>query len=125
MGNPRTYRIAADFILLSHFVFAAFAVLGGFLVLLNPAWAWVHIPVAAWSAVVNLAGWTCPLTPLENRLRRKAGSPGYEGGFVEHYIAPLVYPGGMPRRLELVAGVSILVWNLIVYGVTLSGLLGS
>jgi hypothetical protein len=39
----------------------------------------------------------------------------YEGGFVHHYIGPLVYPRGMPRQFELVAGVSIVVWNGLVY----------
>jgi hypothetical protein len=66
---------------------------------------------------VNLADWTCPLTPLEKRLRRRAGQTGYAGGFVQHYIGPLVYPGGMPRRLEMVAGICVLVWNALVYGV--------
>ena len=57
------YRLAADLVLLSHFLFAAFAVFGGFLAFYNPAWAWVHIPVVLWSSVVNLMSWTCPLTP--------------------------------------------------------------
>jgi len=113
----RLYRVGADLVLLSHFGFVAFAVLGGLAVAANRMWIWVHLPVVAWSAVVNLAGWICPSTPLENFLRRRAGSAGYEGGFVRHYIDPLVYPRGMPRRLERVAGVSILLWNTLVYGV--------
>jgi hypothetical protein len=78
-----------------------------------------HLAVVAWSSIVNLAGWTCPLTPLENELRRKAGRAGYKGGFVQHYIGPIVYPGGMPRRMELVAGVAIVLWNGLVYAVVL------
>ena len=113
------YRIGANLVLLSHFLFAAFAVFGGLLAFYNPAWPWVHVPVVLWSAVVNLMSWTCPLTPLENALRSRAGQSGYSGGFVEHYVGRMVYPGGMPRRLELVAGVSILTWNALVYGVYL------
>jgi hypothetical protein len=30
-------------------------------------------------------------------------------------FAPLVYPGGMPRRMELIAGYSVLIWNAFVY----------
>lgn len=108
-------RHYADLVLVSHFVFVLFAVLGGFLLLLDRRWAFLHVPVVIWSSVVNLADWTCPLTPLEKDLRRTAGRNGYEGRFVEHYIGPLVYPGGMPRRLELVAGVSIVAWNALVY----------
>lgn len=113
---PRSVSaIAASFVLAFHFVFVVTAVFGGFGVLLDPRWAWVHVPIVLWSSLVNLAGWTCPLTPLEKCLRAGADQRGYEGGFVEHYLAPLVYPKGMPRRLELVAGVSVLVCNALVY----------
>src|SRR5512140_3676465 len=109
-------RHSAALVLLSHFLFVLFAIGGGFLILLDRRWALLHIPTVLWSSIVNLAGWTCPLTPLEKRLRQEGGGAGYEGGFVEHYVGPLVYPGGMPRRLELVAGISIVVWNALVYG---------
>lgn len=113
-------RHSAAIVLLSHFLFVLFAVAGGFLMLLDWRWALVHVPSVLWSSIVNLASWTCPLTPLEKRLRQASGGSAYQGGFVEHYIGPLVYPGGMPRRLELVAGVSILVWNAVVYAFILS-----
>lgn len=108
-------RIAPEVVLALHFVFVLFAVFGALLVLLDPRWFWVHVPAVLWSAVVNLAGWTCPLTPLEQELRRRASLAGYEGGFVEYYIAPLVYPAGMPRRLEVIAAVSITAWNALLY----------
>jgi Protein of Unknown function (DUF2784) len=108
-------RLAANLVLLFHFAFVLIAVFGAFGVLIDPNWAWIHVPIVAWSSVVNLAGWTCPLTPLENRFRATAGGTGYEGGFIQHYIGPLVYPGGMPRRLELVAGVVIVLWNALLY----------
>lgn len=108
-------RIAPEAVLGFHFAFVLFAVLGGLLGLLDLRWWWLHAPAVLWSAVVNVAGWTCPLTPLEQYLRRRASVAGYEGGFVEHYIGPLVYPGGMPRRLELTAAASITLWNAVVY----------
>jgi hypothetical protein len=107
---------AANVVLLAHFAFVLLAVFGGLGLLINPRWAWVHVPIVVWSSVVNLASWTCPLTPLENRLRVAAAGTGYEGGFVQHYIGPLVYPRGMPRHLELVAGFSIVLWNVLLYG---------
>jgi hypothetical protein len=117
LGNVSVInRLAANLVLLSHFAFMLLAVFGAFGVLVNPNWAWVHIPIVIWSSVVNLADWTCPLTPLENRFRTAASGAGYEGGFVQHYIGPLVYPGGMPRRLELVAGIVIILWNVVLYG---------
>ena len=109
------YRFAADLVLLLHFLFAVLAVFGGALVAHNFNWAWLHIPAVLWSSVVNLMSWTCPLTPLEKSLRTRAGQSGYPGGFIQHYVGRAVYPRGMPRRLELVAGISILVGNLVVY----------
>ena len=108
-------KVAADLVLAFHFLFALFAVLGGFLVLLDWRVMFVHVPVVIWSSVVNLANWTCPLTPLEKDLRKRAGEQTYAGGWIQHYMEPLVRPLGMPRRLELVAGGSIVVWNIVVY----------
>ena len=108
-------RIAASLVLLVHFIFVAVAVFGGLGILFDYRWAWVHVPIVIWSSVVNLAGWTCPLTPLENRWRAAANGSAYEGGFIEHYLGPLVYPQGMPRRLERVAGIAIVLWNAVLY----------
>ncbi len=108
-------KVLADAVLFSHFLFILFALFGGLLVLYRRWFLWLHMPVVLWSAVVNLAGWICPLTPLENSFRAAAGQAGYKGGFIEHYIGSLVYPGGMTRDLELIAGVSVLVWNVLVY----------
>jgi hypothetical protein len=112
--SPLVNRLMADLVLLAHFAFVLFAVFGAFLLLVDTSWAWVHIPAVVWSSVVNLASGTCPLTPLENRYRSRMGA-SYEGGFIQHYVRSMVYPRGMPRRLELTAGISIIVWNSIVY----------
>lgn len=110
------YRFGADLVLLAHFLFVVFAVFGGVLVYFDFTWAWVHFPVVVWSSLVNLMRWTCPLTPLEKILRIRSGQRGYAGGFIEHYVGSVVYPGGMPRQMELTAGVSVAVWNALVYG---------
>jgi hypothetical protein len=65
-------------------------------------------------------GWTCPLTPLEKKLRTRAGQEGYAGGFIQHYVGRAVYPRGMPRRMELTAGISVLAGNAIVYACILA-----
>jgi hypothetical protein len=108
-------RTLGDLVLAFHLAFILFAVLGGFLVLWGPWIVWLHIPSVLWSGYVNLFGQVCPLTPLENRFRYLAGQAGYEGGFVQHYIAPLVYPGVMPERWGLISGFSVLAWNVLVY----------
>lgn len=112
--------VLADAVLLLHFGLVLFAVLGGIAVAWRPWFAWVHLPYLVWAALVNLVPFTCPLTPLENALRLAAGESGYEGGFIEHYVAAVVYPAGMTRTVQLVAGVGVIVWNALVYGLLLS-----
>jgi hypothetical protein len=112
-------KLAADAVLLAHFAFVLFAVFGGFLLLTHTRWVWLHVAAVLWSSAVNLASWTCPLTPVEQGFRRRVGA-AYEGGFIQHYVGAAVYPQGMPRRLELIAGTSILAWNAIVYAALLT-----
>jgi len=109
--------IAADGVLLVHTVFVLFAVFGAVLYLVDARVLLLHLPVVLWSSLVNLASWTCPLTPLEQSLRRRAGQQSFQGGWMQHYLEPLIRPRGMPRRLEYIAGVSVLVWNIAFYGV--------
>ena len=109
--------LAADVVVVIHVAFIAFVVAGGLLVLRWPRLAWVHLPVVAWGAGIELIGWVCPLTPLENALRRAAGEAGYAGGFVEHYLLPLIYPAGLTREIQLALGLFVLVMNTTIYGV--------
>jgi hypothetical protein len=98
-----------------HFIFVLFVVIGGLLALRWPRVAYLHIPAAVWGAAIELAGWICPLTPLENSLRTQAGSAGYSGGFVEHYILPVLYPSALTRDAQLVLGFLVIAFNLTVY----------
>ncbi len=112
-----TYRVLADGVLLLHLLFILFVVGGGLIVLRRPRLAWVHLPVALWGALIEFVGWTCPLTPLENALRRLAGEAGYSGGFVEHYLLPIVYPGALTREIQIVLGLLVVGINLLVYAI--------
>lgn len=109
------YRLAADIVLIAHFAFVLFVVLGGLLVLRWPRVAWIHVPIAIYGAVIEFVGFICPLTPLENALRERGGEAGYSGGFVEHYITATIYPSGLTRRIQLVLGIGVLVLNAVVY----------
>lgn len=110
------YRWAADAVLVVHLSFVAFVVLGGFAAVRWPRLAWIHVPCAAWGALIELAGWICPLTPLENRLRRLGGEAGFEGGFVETYLLAALYPEGLTRTVQIGLGVLVVVVNLVAYG---------
>lgn len=95
-------------------------VLGGFLVVRWPRLAWIHIPAAVWGVLIEYMGWICPLTPLENSFRMKGGEAGYSDGFIEHYLLPTLYPGGLTRSTQLVLGSFALIVNLAAYGIVLS-----
>jgi hypothetical protein len=109
----------ADLVVVLHFAFVLVVVFGGLLVLRWRRLAYVHLPVAFYGALIELVGWVCPLTPLEKRLRESAGLQGYEGGFVEHYILPVLYPSGLTRGVQLLLGALVIGVNLAVYGIVL------
>jgi len=108
--------LAADFVVLLHFAFILFVVIGGLVVLRWPRFMWLHIPAVAWGAFIELTGRVCPLTPLENRLRIAAGQAGYSGGFIEEYLIPVVYPEGLTRWFQISLGVGVVAINLVFYG---------
>jgi hypothetical protein len=107
---------AADVVVLVHLAFILFVAVGGLLVLRRPRLAWVHVPAVVWGALIELAGWICPLTPLENRLRGAAGEAAFDGGFIDRYIMPIIYPAGLTRGMQLTLGTVVIVVNLVVYG---------
>jgi hypothetical protein len=112
-------RVLADIVVLAHFVFIAFVLFGGLLTL---RWRWmpvVHLPAVLWGAAVELFGWVCPLTPLENLLRRAGGGEGYSVDFIERYLVPLLYPDGLTRELQLLLGGAVVAVNAVIYFVVL------
>jgi hypothetical protein len=109
------YRILADLVVIVHVAFVLFVVLGGLLVWRWRPVMWAHLPAAIWGALVEFAGWICPLTPLENWFRQRGQEAGYTGGFVDHYLIAMLYPEQLTRELQMVLGFAILAVNSLVY----------
>ena len=109
------YKLLGDAVAVLHLLFVAFAVMGGLLALRWRWMPWLHLPALAWAATVEFSGWICPLTPLENRLRLAGGEAGYSGGFVDHYLLPLLYPAGLDRQTQFVLGLGLLAINAVAY----------
>ena len=109
------YAFLADLVLVVHLAFIIYVVLGGTLALRWPRYTWVHLTAVAWAAIIELANWRCPLTPLENRLRRLAGEGGYESGFIEHYLVLVIYPAGLTRGTQIILGLLVVTVNLVIY----------
>ena len=114
-------HVLANIVLVLHFGFVLFVVFGGLLVARWPRLAWLHVPAAGWAAWVEFAGWVCPLTPLENTLRRHAGLAGYESGFLDQYLMPILYPTALTRELQWGLGITVLLVNALIYGWVLRG----
>jgi hypothetical protein len=109
------YRLIADALVVVHLGFIIFVVAGGFVAWRWRRVAWAHVPAALWGALIEFAGWVCPLTPLELHFRRLAGTEGYAGGFVEHYLIPTLYPEDWSLGLRLALGTIVVVTNLFAY----------
>ena len=108
-------RLLADAVVLLHLLFIAFAITGGLLVLRWRRVMWLHLPAVAWATLVEVMSWPCPLTPLENFFRRRGGDAGYAGGFVEHYVWPMIYPEGLTDRTQFFIGSFVFVVNAAAY----------
>ena len=111
-----SYLVLADLILLLHVAFVIFAVLGAHLAMRWRSLLWIHVAAVIWAAIVEFFGWVCPLTPLENWLRDRAGGDSYSADFIAHYVVPALYPQGLTREVQIALGIFVLLINLIIYG---------
>ena len=109
--------LLADLVVVVHLTFIVFAALGGLLALRSRWVPWLHLPAAGWGAFVEMSGGACPLTPLENSLRRAARQPGYAGDFIDRYLMPIIYPSGLTQNIQIVLGTSLIAINVVIYAV--------
>jgi len=109
------YRLLADCRVLVHLAFIVFVIAGGVLVLWRPTFRWIHLPAAVWGALIEFTGWICPLTPWEHAVRAQAGQVGYPGGFIEHYILPVLYPQGLTSGVQSALGFLVIWVNVAIY----------
>jgi Protein of Unknown function (DUF2784) len=110
------YPLVADGVVILHLSFVLFVLFGGLLTFWWPRIAWLHLPAAAWGAAVEFGGWVCPLTPLEQWLRLKAGQSAYPSDFIEHYVLPVLYPAMLTHDQQIVLAALVVVVNVAVYG---------
>jgi hypothetical protein len=110
-----SYRLLADAVLIAHALFVGWVVFGGLTAFWKPRLIWLHLPALAWGAAVAAMGWICPLTPLENALRVRAGMDAYSGDFIHHYLVPLLYPAGLTRDAQALLAGLLLGGNALVY----------
>lgn len=85
------YLLAADLVVLIHFLWIVFLIFGAVPGVRWPWVKWTHLAALAFSVLLQLFGWICPITHLEAWLRRAAGAAPYEGTFIGHYLERVVY----------------------------------
>ncbi|RKZ47507.1 MAG: DUF2784 domain-containing protein [Gammaproteobacteria bacterium] len=107
--------LLADLVLIAHLLFIIFVIFGGLIVLKWHRAMWLHIPCAIWGALIEFFGWICPLTYLENYFRQLGNGGSYEGGFIQHYLMPIIYPQGLTTGIQILLGVIVAVINLVIY----------
>jgi hypothetical protein len=110
------FRSAAAFVLLLHAGFILYVIFGGLLTFRDGRWALLHLPAAVWGSIVELKGWICPLTPLENTLRKLGGMEPYSGDCIGHYVMPIIYPEGLTRAMQIFLAMFVFALNIIIYG---------
>ena len=103
-------------VVLIHFLFILFVILGGVVSFYKPKWVFFHLPALTWGVLVQILHWPCPLTPLEMYLRQQSGQGAYDEGFLQHYLLAVIYPDGLTPHLQLFLGGLLVVLNLFVYG---------
>jgi hypothetical protein len=109
------YGFLADLVMVLHFGFILLVVFGGILALRWQRFALLHLPAVLWALFLELKpGTLCPLTPLEQSLRLRAGESAYRGGFIEHYLGPIIYPD-MSMHDQYFLGIGLFVLTVVIY----------
>lgn len=105
------YKILADAIVVTHFVWILFMLVGFILTLRGFFWKgffdrWLfrtlHLCGIVYVSLLALMGEYCPLTIWENSLRAKYDPRlTYSGSFIIHYVEKLVYPDVNPLIIQI------------------------
>jgi len=115
LNSETLYRLSADCVVIIHLGFVLFVVLGGLLAARWRRGIWIHVAAVAWGATIELTGWICPLTPLENWLRQMSGGPGYQSDFIARYLIPILYPRDLTRSVQITLGIFVILLNVTIY----------
>ena len=99
---------------LLHFLFIVFVVFGAALVARLPKLKPIHWAALAYGLLVEVFNWYCPLTLLEQWLRRLGGNPSYEQSFLAHYLDALIY-WDVPQWVLISGAIAVVLANVAIY----------
>ena len=110
------YELFANLTLILHLIFILFVIFGGLLFFIFSKIIYIHIPALLWGIYIELTNSVCPLTFLENWFLHKGELTTYSNDFIKNYLFPIIYPGGLNNEIQIYIGLSLMVFNILIYG---------
>ena len=110
------YELFANLTLIAHLFFILFVIFGGLLFLISSRFIYIHIPALLWGIYIELTNSVCPLTYLENWFLNKAELTTYSNDFINKYLFSIIYPEGLTTEIQIYLGISLIVINILIYG---------
>jgi uncharacterized protein DUF2784 len=111
---PGVYRAMAVSVLSLHVVYIAWVIFGALFTRGRPRLAALHVTTLLYGMIIEIFGFWCPLTALEEWLQVRGNVPAYRGPFVLHYLDAVVYPD-IPSNLLIAGAVAVCILNLGIY----------
>ena len=110
------YEFFANLTLIAHIIFILFVVFGGLIFFIFPKIIYMHPPALLWGIYIELTNSVCPLTYLENWFLYKGELSTYSNDFINNYLFPIIYPEGLTNEIQIYLGISLIVINILIYG---------
>ena len=110
------YEFFANLTLIAHLIFILFVVIGGLIFFIFPKIIYMHLPALSWGIYIELTNSVCPLTYLENWFLYKGEFTPYSNNFINNYLIPIIYPEGLTNEIQIYLGISLIVINILIYG---------
>ena len=99
-----------------HLIFILFVIFGGLLFFIFSKIIYIHLPALLWGIYIELTNSVCPLTFLENWFLYKGELTTYSNDFINNYLFPIIYPGSINNEIQIYLGLSLIVINILIYG---------
>src|SRR5258706_9417584 len=97
--TPGLYGVMAASVVSLHMVYIVWVIFGAFFTRGRPRLAALHVATLVYGMIIEILGFWCPLTALEEWLEIRGGVLPYRGPFLLHYLDAVVYPDVPPNFL--------------------------
>ncbi len=112
--TPGLYRAMAASVVSLHVVYIAWVIFGAFFTRGRPRLAVLHVATLVYGMIIEILGFWCPLTALEEWLELRGGVSAYRGPFLLHYLDAVVYPD-VPPNFLIAGAIAVCILNLWIY----------